>query len=176
MITDEFRSSQAAIRGPLPTAAPPPSSSPSAPREIPSGPAQGRALLCAVDMEIDPNAMPLNGATNRTRSCGANLRPAPPSSVHRRCSRSRFAVAPLRICTTLHHFAPLCSDFEGGLHLKPSENVSLALPMPLQFWSGLQPPRSSAHRPALTASRLPPRAYRQTQVPPSPDTRNCKTW
>ena len=151
MIRHASRSIQPATQVPLPSGAQSSSSCPSAPREIPSGPAQGRPVLCVVDMGIDPNAMPLNGATNRTRSCGADLRPAPSSSVHRRCSRSRFAVAPLRICTTLHHFAPLCSDFEGGLHLKPSENVSLALPIPLQFWSGLQPPRSSAHRPALTA-------------------------
>ncbi len=155
MIRDESRSSQPVTPAPLPGGAHPNSPSSSPPKEFPSGPVEGRALLCAVDMEIDPNAMPLYGAANRTRSCGAELCSTPPPSARRRRSRNSSAAAPLRICTSLHYFAPLCSDFGAGPHLKPSQNQSLVFPIPcicsrpktvpivfrisVQFWNSFGP-------------------------------------
>ncbi len=99
----------ALTQAPLPGPAHPSSSSPSAPREFPSGPAQGRAVLCAVDMENDPNAAPQCRATSRTRSCAAGLRSAPPPSVRHQRSERCFASAPP--------------------HLKPFRNDSLAPPI-----------------------------------------------
>jgi hypothetical protein len=97
---------------------PPPWSLPSAPKEFPSGRVQGRVVRSAVDMEIDPNVMPLDGPTNRTRSCGADLRSAPPPSIRRRRSR-RLPASTLR--------ARLCSDFGAGPHLEPHQEASCSL-------------------------------------------------
>ncbi len=129
MIRDQSRSSQRVTQAPLRGSAHPISSSPSPPKEFPSGPGQGRAVLCPQDMELDPNAMPLNGAANRTRRCASRLRSAPLPSARRQRSRSCLPPHPLRICTALHYLAPLCSDFGAGPHLKPSQNQSLVFPI-----------------------------------------------
>ncbi len=118
MIRDQSRSSQRVTPAPLPGGDYPNSSSPRPPKEFPSGPAQARTVLCPLDMELDPNTMPSYGAINRTRRCASGLRSAPLPSVRRQRSRNCPAAAPVRICTTLHYFAPLCSDFGAGPHFK----------------------------------------------------------
>ncbi len=148
----------------------PNSSSPSPPKEFPSGPVEGRAVLCAVDMEIDPNAIPIYGAASRTRSCASGLRSAPSPSVRRQRSPSCSAAAPVRICTTLRHFAPLCSDFEAGPHLRPSSNQSLVPPIPcvhsrpktvpidfrisVQFWHSFGPVFAALNSQLLRGPKL----------------------
>ena len=86
----------------------------------------------------------------------------------------------VRICTTLHYFAPLCSDFAARSQPEPSENqcvvlpttwthsrsqtVPIRFPISVQFWSGFgsgfqrspgqAPPETQA--PILGHSRLLP--------------------
>ena len=186
MITDEFRSSQAAIQAPLPSNAHPSSSSPSAPKELPSGPVKEAAVQCVADMEFHTNGMPLYALRNSVagerdrvgrrgwRSCQPLspqmiratprcFHPHPDDPVTAPDSGPMPDVLPVsrestvRICTTLHYFALLCSDFAAGSQLQPSENQCLVLPITwthprlcrsvFLFWSsfGLVPaPRSHA--------------------------------
>ncbi len=153
------------------------------PKEFPSGPVQGRAVLCPLDMELDPKTMPSYGAINRTRSCASGLRSAPLPSVRRRRSRSCVAAAPVRICTTLHYFAPLCSGFGAGPHLKPSQNQSLVFPIPcicsrpktvpvvfrisVQFWNSFGPVfRTLNSPPSLGSFQGISRQFKPKSAPP----------
>ena len=140
MIRHASRSSQVATPAPPPSGAHPSSSSPTAPQELPSGPAQERAVLCVADMDIHMKGMPLHtvrnsvaGERDRLGRWGWRPRqPLPPPMTHP--SPRYFHPHPdhpvltpdtgatadvlpvsseqtVRICTTLHYFAPLCSDF-----------------------------------------------------------------
>ena len=214
MIRHASRSSQVATPAPPPSSAHPSSSSLTAPQELPSGPAQERAVLCVVDMDIHVQGMPLytvpksvSGERDRPGRWGWRPRqPLPPPIIQAtpRCfhphpgqprrvpdTGAMADVLPVsseqtvRICTTLHHFAPLCSDFAARSQIQPSENQSMLLPttwthsrsqtvpirfpISVQFWSGLglvssaRPvrlrrrlkPQISVKKPPLTAWRLP---------------------
>ena len=157
MIRHASRSSQVATPAPPPSSAHPSSSSLTAPQELPSGPAQERAVLCVADMDIHVKGMRLHTVRNSVAGECDRLgrwrwrprQPLPPPMIQ--ATPSCFHPPPdhpvltpdtgatadvlpvsseqtVRICTTLHYFALLCSDFAVRSQLQPSENQRVVPP------------------------------------------------
>jgi hypothetical protein len=93
----------------------PSSPAPRPPKDLPSRPVDAEALLRVDEMDIHANHLPLYGATQCRRSCGADRRSPPPPTFHRRPTRRFLAATSSRICTTLHLFAVI---------LRPGHNFS----------------------------------------------------
>jgi hypothetical protein len=121
MIRDGSRSSQPVTQAPLPSGAPL-LLIPNCTQELPSGPVHPGAVWCVVHMEFCTNAAKRSNQPHPSHALRL------PLAGCRRRSRIFLAVTPSRICTTLQHFAPVCSDFAAGSQLEPSENQCVVLP------------------------------------------------
>ncbi len=139
MIRDESRSSHPANEVPLPGGAHPSSSSPSPPKDFPSGPVQRRALLCVAVMEIDPRSIftvrPRPGLVNSQRST-LNFSPAP------NCADqfSHFGPVLSQFCARAPQLPTLNSQLlQGSRRRFPASSradpTSCFGPVSSQFWS-----------------------------------------